>query len=59
MIQTVKQVVCREGITEEGEATATDFGVYLRNNGLVSKEEFDEKMESAKKIVRDFENGCP
>ena len=59
VIQTVKQVVCREGITEEGEATATDFGVYLRNNGLVSKEEFDEKMESAKKIVRDFENGCP
>lgn len=51
LFQTVIKVLKRDGITEEGEATATDFGDYLLQKGTVTKEEYDRKQEEAKKLL--------
>ena len=51
VIQTVFKVFKREGITEEGMATATDFGDYLLETGQVSQAEYDEKQLEAKSLL--------
>lgn len=51
VIQTIGKFLKREGITEDGEATARDFGDYLLESGTVSKEEFDEKQTEALRLV--------
>lgn len=51
ILQTILKVFKREGITEEGMATATDYGDYLLERGLVSKKEYDEKQENARIIL--------
>lgn len=51
LLQTVKAVFAREGITEEGMATAADLGDYLLSEGRVSREEYDAKQAEAKKLL--------
>lgn len=52
VIQTVRKAfVKKEGITEDGMATAEDFGDYLLHTGKVSKEMYDAKQEEAKEIL--------
>lgn len=52
IFQTVIKVFKRDGITAEGEATAEDFGDYLLSTGKISKEEYDEKQEKAKMLLK-------
>ena len=54
IFKTFFSVLKKEGITEEGEATASDYGDYLLKKNLVSKEEYDEKMSLAKKMCEDI-----
>ena len=51
LLQTVKAVFAREGITEEGMATAADLGDYLLSEGRVSREEYEEKQAEAKELL--------
>ena len=51
VLQTVWKVFKREGITEEGMATATDFGDYLLETSKVSQEEYDKKQAEALQIL--------
>lgn len=54
IFKTFFSVLKKEGITEEGEATASDYGDYLLKKNLVTKEEYDEKMSIAKKMCEDI-----
>lgn len=51
LLQTVKAVFAREGITEEGMATAADLGDYLLSEGRVTQEEYNAKQAEAKKFL--------
>lgn len=51
LLQTVKAVLIREGITEEGMATAADLGDYLLSEGRVTREEYDAKQAEAKELL--------
>ena len=51
ILQTIIKVFNREGITEEGMATAADFGDYLRATGKVSQAEYDEKQAEAIQLL--------
>ena len=52
VIKTVTNVfISHEGITEDGMATATDYGDYLLQNGKISAEEYEEKQQEAKMIL--------
>lgn len=51
ILMTVKSVFAREGITEEGMATAADLGDYLLSEGRVTQEEYDAKQAEAKKLL--------
>ncbi len=51
ILQTVLKVLKRDGITEEGESTATDFGDYLLETGKVSKEEYMRKQDEARALL--------
>lgn len=51
LVKTVVSVFRREGINEEGMATAMDLGDYLLQTGQVEKEEYDEKQDEAKKLL--------
>lgn len=52
IFQTVVTVMKREGITEEGEATATDFGDYLLESGQIEKDEYNVKQNEAKELLK-------
>ena len=52
VFKTAISVFKREGINEEGMATAMDLGDYLLHKGEVSKEEYDQKQTEAKEILR-------
>ena len=52
IFKTVGTVFAREGITENGMATAEDFGDYLLRKGEVSKDEYDKKQAEAKELMR-------
>lgn len=52
IFQTVQKVLRRDGITEEGESTATDFGAYLLDIGKITKEEHEIKLSEARLILR-------
>lgn len=52
VLETFKKVFKKEGITEEGQATALDYGDELLNNGMVSQKDYNEKRELAKKILK-------
>ena len=52
IFKTVFKVFARDGITEEGEATATDLGDYLLSKGEVTKEEYDSLQIEAKELMK-------
>ena len=52
VLQTVVKVFKRDGITEEGMATAMDLGDYLLSEGKVDKAEYDRKQEEAKNLMK-------
>ena len=53
-LKTIVNVFKRDGITEEGKATAEDFGDYLLKKGSVSQEIYNAKQIEAKKLLNDF-----
>ncbi len=52
IFKTVFKVFARDGITEEGEATATDLGDYLLSKGEVTREKYDSLQEEAKELLK-------
>lgn len=52
-IETIKKAfIKQEGITEEGMATAEDFGDYLLHTNKISKDYYDLKQEEAENLLR-------
>ena len=51
MFKTVGKVFARDGINEEGMATAMDLGDYLLGKGEVEKSKYDEKQAEAKVLL--------
>ncbi len=51
VMTTVKKVLIREGINEEGQATALDFGDQLLKDGMISKKIYEEKQIEATNIL--------
>ncbi|MCR5610041.1 MAG: sugar transferase [Lachnospiraceae bacterium] len=52
----MKAFIKKEGITEEGYATAADYGDYLLKTGKVSQDEYDKKQEIALELLRNYKN---
>ena len=52
ILTTFVKVLLKEGISEEGQATALDLGDELLRNGLVSRSEYNKKQEVARLILR-------
>lgn len=52
IVKTVVKVFQRDGITEEGMATAEDLGDYLLEKGEVEKEQYDRLQEQARELMR-------
>ncbi len=52
IFKTVGKVFARDGINEEGMATAMDLGDYLLESGKVDKNEYDEKQTEAKLLLK-------
>ena len=52
IFKTVGKVFARDGISEEGMATAEDLGDYLLRQGVVSEEEYAEKQDEAKELMK-------
>ena len=52
ILKTVVKVFKRDGITEEGMATAADYGDYLLDKGDVTKEEYDSKQTEARELMK-------
>jgi len=51
ILMTVGKVLKRDGITEEGMATAEDLGDYLLHKGEVTQQEYDKKQTQAKELL--------
>lgn len=51
ILKTIRKVFEREGITEEGMATAADLCDYLLSEGRVTPEEYEEKKSLAQKLL--------
>ncbi len=51
LFKTVFKVLKRDGINEEGMATAEDYGDYLLKIGVIDKDEYIEKQNRAKVIL--------
>ena len=51
ILQTAVKVFKRDGITEEGMATAADLGDYLLSEGRVDKADYDAKQAEAKELL--------
>ena len=51
LLATVAGVFGREGIVEEGSATATDFGDYLLASGKIGRDEYERGQEEAKRLL--------
>ena len=47
----IKSFIKPEGITEQNAATATDYGDYLLQHGKVTKEEYQQKQQKAKRYL--------
>ena len=52
MFKTVGKVFARDGINEEGMATAMDLGDYLLESGKVERNDYDEKQQEAKELLK-------
>ena len=53
---TIKTVLKREGIGEDGGDLSIDYGDYLLKHKRVTKKEYDIKQEEAKKRIGEFNN---
>ena len=51
VLETVAKVFRKEGITEEGMATAMDFGDSLLQSGAIGQTEYDAKQKEAFRIL--------
>jgi hypothetical protein len=51
IFKTAFKVFKREGIAEEGMATAADLGDYLLGKGSVTESEYAEKQKEAKELL--------
>ena len=51
ILKTAWKVLKRDGINEEGMATAEDLGDYLLRTGRVTVEEYERKQEEARKLL--------
>jgi len=51
IIKTILAVFKREGITEEGMATAVDLGDYLLSTGKISRNQYDNKQQEAREYL--------
>lgn len=47
-----KAFIKQEGITEEGNVTAADYGDYLLQTKQISNEEYDKKQKEAKELLK-------
>ena len=54
MWRTIFKVSAKEDISTDGMATAEDYGDWLLEQGLVSREEYDAKQKEALKLLQDF-----
>ena len=54
ILKTIYKVLKREGITEEGQATAMDLGDYLLASGMVRKEEYASLQKEAKHLIEQY-----
>ena len=54
ILKTIYKVLKREGITEEGQATAMDLGDYLLSNGMVHKEEYASLQKEARHLIEQY-----
>ena len=52
IFETICKVFKRVDINREGTVSDMDFGDYLLQKGVVSKEEYDKKQDEAKKLLR-------
>lgn len=53
LLKTIeKAFIKKEGITEEGRVTATDYGDYLLQTKQISKEEYDKKQNEARELLK-------
>lgn len=55
LFKTFGKVLGREGVESEGCVTSEDYGDYLLRTGRVTEQEYLEKLEMAKKILRENE----
>ena len=53
ILKTAVKVFQRDGITEEGMATAMDLGDYLLGIGRVTQSEYDLKQREAKQLLEE------
>ena len=51
ILKTVVNVFKRDGISEEGMATAADLGDYLLSSGSITREQYERKQEKAKEYL--------
>lgn len=51
----VKAFIMREGIVEEGNVTAADYGDYLLQSKQISKEDYEKKQKEAKELLKGLE----
>ncbi len=51
VLKTVMKVLQRDGITEEGQATAMDFGDSLLHDGKISREYYQRKQAEASQLI--------
>ena len=54
MWRTIFKVSAKEDISTDGMATAEDYGDWLLEQGLISREEYDAKQKEALKLLQDF-----
>ena len=47
----IKAFLKKEGITEEGKVTSSDYGDYLLSNNQISREEYDKMHRKAERIL--------
>lgn len=58
VLKTIRKAfIKQEGVSDEDMATAEDYGDYLLRIGAVSREEYDEKQEYAKRLIDGKNNG--
>ena len=52
ILKTIFKVLKRDGVTEEGMATAEDYGDWLLNNGIIDEELYKSKQQNATDILK-------